>query len=120
MTTMRRDPLVEGYLRRLEAAAAHLPRERRRELVAEIEAHVGDAPAEAGDDEAAVRNALERLGSPEEIAAAAGPEPAARPRRGPLETIAPIVLLAGAGVIGGDDSGGDDAFVVGIGPCSSP
>ena len=33
MTTMRRDPLVDDYLRRLEAAAAGLPRERRAELV---------------------------------------------------------------------------------------
>jgi hypothetical protein len=81
---------------------------------------VDDALAEAGDDEAAVRNALERLGSPEEIAAAAGPEPAARPRRGPLETIAPIVLLACAGVIGGDDSVGTMRSSSGIGPCSSP
>ena len=71
MTTMRRDPLVDDYLRRLEAAAAALPRERRAELVGEIEEHVEAALDEAGDDEAAVRNVLERLGSPEEIAAAA-------------------------------------------------
>jgi hypothetical protein len=90
MTTMRRDPLVDDYLRRLEAAAAGLPRTRRAELVSEIEEHVDAALAEAGtDDEAAVRNVLERLGSPEEIAAAAGP---ARPERGRLETAALIVL----------------------------
>ena len=92
MTTMQRDPLVDDYLRRLEAAAADLPRERRRELVGEIEAHVDDALAADGGDEAGVRNALERLGAPEEIAAAAGPPPAPRARRGPLETIALIVL----------------------------
>jgi hypothetical protein len=92
MTTMRRDPLVDDYLRRLEAAAADLPRERRAELVSEIEEHVGAALAEAGaDDETAVRNVLERLGSPEEIAAAALP-PAAAPERGWLETAALIVL----------------------------
>ena len=44
----------------------------------EIEEHVEVALAEAGDDEAAVRNVMERLGQPEEIAAAAG----ARPERG--------------------------------------
>jgi uncharacterized membrane protein len=88
MTTMRRDPLVDDYLRRLEAAAADLPRERRKELVAEIEEHVDAALAEAGDDETAVRNVLERLGSPEEIAAAAG----VAPERGHLETAALIVL----------------------------
>ena len=93
MTTMRRDPLVDDYLRRLEAAAADLPRERRAELIGEIEEHVEAALGEAGtDDEAAVRNVLERLGSPEEIAAAAAPPAAARPERGGLETAALIVL----------------------------
>jgi uncharacterized membrane protein len=100
MTTMRRDPLVDDYLRRLEAAAADLPRERRAELVGEIEEHVEAALAEAGDDEAAVRNVLERLGSPEEIAAAAG----VAPERGRLESAALIVLsvslvLPGAGYL---------------------
>ena len=33
MTTMQRDPLVDDYLRRLEAAAADLPHERRGELL---------------------------------------------------------------------------------------
>lgn len=91
MTTMQRDPLVDDYLRRLEAAAADLPRERRAELVGEIEEHVQAALAEAGDDETAVRNVLERLGSPEEIAAAARP-PEVVPERGRLETAALIVL----------------------------
>ena len=110
MTTMRRDPLVDDYLSRLEAAAAHLPRARRDELVGEIEEHVEAALAEAGDDEAAVRNVLERLGSPEEIAAAAAPPAAAQAERGPLETMALIVLcvslfvpvagyLVGAGLV---------------------
>jgi hypothetical protein len=89
MKTMRRDPLVDDYLARLEAAAAHLPRRRRAELVGEIEEHLEDALAESGDDEIAVRNALERLGSPEEIAAAAGDAP---PERGALERAALIVL----------------------------
>ena len=92
MTTMRRDPLVDDYLRRLEAAAADLPRERRAELVGEIEEHVDAALAESGDDETAVRNVLERLGSPEEIAAAAAGPPTAAPERGRLETAALLVL----------------------------
>ena len=62
--------------------------------MAEIEEHIDaalrDADADA-DDETAVRNVLERLGPPEEIAAAADPTPA-RPRRGRLETAALIVL----------------------------
>ncbi|MEO8690951.1 MAG: hypothetical protein ABI611_22395 [Solirubrobacteraceae bacterium] len=100
MTTMRRDPLVDDYLRRLEAAAGDLPRERRKELVAEIEEHVEAALAESGDDKPAVRDVLERLGSPEEIAAAAG----VAPERGRLERAALIVLsvsfvLPGAGYL---------------------
>jgi uncharacterized membrane protein len=90
MTTMQRDPLVAGYLRRLEAAAAGLPRERRRELVAEIEEHI-DAALGEEHGEAAVRTVLDRLGTPEEIAAAAGP-PAVEPTRGTLETMALVVL----------------------------
>jgi uncharacterized membrane protein len=91
MTTMQRDPLVKDYLRRLEEASAHLPQDRRAELVGEIEEHVDAALAEAGaHDEATVRSVLERLGSPAEIAAAAGPE---RARRGRRETVALIVLF---------------------------
>jgi uncharacterized membrane protein len=69
---MPNDPLIDAYLRRLDHAAAALPRERRAELVAEIREHVEDAlRSEGADDEVTVRNVLERLGQPEEIAAAA-------------------------------------------------
>jgi uncharacterized membrane protein len=92
MTTMRRDPLVDDYLRRLEVAASDLPRGRRSELVAEIEEHIESALSAAGsDDAAAVRGVLERLGAPEEIAAAARP-PGAAPERGRLERAALVVL----------------------------
>ena len=90
MTTMQRDPLVDDYLRRLEAAAAGLPRERRVELLSEIEEHIEAALREDGArDEAGVRNVLERLGRPEEIAAEAG---AGTAEPGRLETAALIVL----------------------------
>jgi hypothetical protein len=94
MTTMQRDPLVDDYLRRLDASAAGLPHERRRELVAEIDEHIEAALAEhEAADETTVRNVLERLGPPEEIAAAAEPSPP-QPTRGRLETTALIVLSA--------------------------
>ena len=72
------DPLVEDYLRHLEAVAAVLPEYRRAELLAEIRAHLDEALRQVpAGDEAAVRSMLERLGSPEEIvAAAAEPVPA--------------------------------------------
>jgi uncharacterized membrane protein len=93
MTTMQHDPLVDDYLRRLEVAAAALPRERRMELVSEIEQHIEAALGEDGaGDEAAVRNVLERLGPPAEIAAEAGADTSA-PERGWLETTAMVVLV---------------------------
>jgi hypothetical protein len=66
------DPLVDDYLRRLDAAASTLPADQRDELVSEIRDHLEEALRQTpAGDQAAVRNALERLGSPEEIAAAA-------------------------------------------------
>jgi hypothetical protein len=72
------DPLVEDYLRHLEAVASILPAYRREELLAEIREHLAEALRQVpAGDEAAVRSVLERLGSPEEIvAAAAEPMPA--------------------------------------------
>ena len=99
MDTMKTDRLIDDYLRRLEHAAAHLPRARRAELVAEIRDHIETALREeqtAG--EAAVRNVLDRLGPPEEIVEAAEPPspPDALPddrRVGALEIVALIALI---------------------------
>jgi len=64
-------PLVEGYLRSLDGAAKVLPRRERDELVAEIRAHLDEA-VPPGASEADVRNALDALGAPWDIVAAAG------------------------------------------------
>ena len=65
------EALVRDYLGRLEAASWPLDPGRRVELRAEVAEHIEVALAEAGSrDEVAVRNVLERLGQPEEIAAA--------------------------------------------------
>jgi hypothetical protein len=70
------DPLVDDYLRRLDAAASALLAHRRDELVCEIRDHLQEALRQTpAGDKAAVRNALERLGPPEEIAAAAADPP---------------------------------------------
>src|SRR5579871_5214608 len=74
------DPLVDDYLRRLDAAASALPAHRREELVAQIRDHLQEALRQTpAGDKAAVRNVLERLGTPEEIAAAATDPPAGPP-----------------------------------------
>jgi hypothetical protein len=66
------DPLADDYLRRLEAATSALPPHQRDELISEIRDHLDEALRQTPpSDQAAVRNVLERLGPPEEIAAAA-------------------------------------------------
>jgi Domain of unknown function (DUF4190) len=70
------DPLVDDYLRRLDAATSALPAHRRAELVSEIRDHIEEALRQTvADDKEAVRNVLERLGRPEDIAAAAADSP---------------------------------------------
>jgi hypothetical protein len=98
MATMTTDRLVEDYVRRLEDAAEHLPEERRTELVLEIREHIDHALSETGaHDEVAIRNALERLGPPGEIVAAAEPPtpapPSQRDRSTRLEYAALIALV---------------------------
>jgi uncharacterized membrane protein len=71
--TATTDRAVDEYLRRLERSLRDLSRQRRREIVAEIEEHLADTLAEMGPaaGEAAVRNALDRVGDPDDIAAEA-------------------------------------------------
>jgi len=73
MTDRPGEQLVADYLDRLEAALAEASPDRRRELLDEIGAHVAEARAAlpGGGDERAVRELLDRIGEPGEIAAAA-------------------------------------------------
>ena len=64
------DRLVDDYLEQLESELAGVPRAGRREVLDEIEAHISEASAELPtDDQAGMRNVLDRLGEPAEIAA---------------------------------------------------
>lgn len=66
------DQVVHSYLDQLRIAADSLPPRRREELLAEIREHLEEARRSPdGDTESAVRTAMDRLGTPEEIAAAA-------------------------------------------------
>jgi hypothetical protein len=91
-------PLAEQYLKELRRRARVLPRSRRDELLADIEAHLAEtAPAGAGEAEA--RTALDRLGTPDEIVSAeAGAEPLPG-RRGAVEWGAIVLLLVGGVLI---------------------
>ena len=96
MNTAARHPLVEDYLCRLRTEAARLPRDQAEGLVADIDEHL---EAALGEDpsEAEVRNALDRLGSPEELVAeAAGPAgatsgPRAKPFASPTGAVVCLV-----------------------------
>jgi uncharacterized membrane protein len=91
------DQLVDDYLRRLDAELGTLPPERRREVVEEISEHIAEARADLDDsDEAAIRNLLDRVGDPAELAAEARERFGMPPRRaGARETAAVILLLLG-------------------------
>src|SRR5258705_7430972 len=65
---MTTDPLVNDYLAQLSRVTFGLAPAARAELLEEVRQHISDAEA-AGDDIPAV---LTRLGSPEQIAQAAG------------------------------------------------
>jgi hypothetical protein len=96
MTTTA-DRLVDDYLGRLDRELADQPPERRRELTDEIAGHIAEARAGFdGETEADVRNLLDRLGDPADIAAESRERPAV-PRRqvGAVEILALIALLVG-------------------------
>ncbi|HXG44972.1 MAG TPA: hypothetical protein VNJ71_09480 [Gemmatimonadales bacterium] len=98
--TATRDRLVEEYLRRLDRALRDLPRDRRREIVQEIEEHIDQALSELGSpSEAEVRGLIDRMGDPEDIAAEARASLDLRPRRAGGLEIAALVLLAVGGLI---------------------
>lgn len=72
MSSNTTDRVVAEYLRELESRLGGLPVLQRRELLADVEAHIATERAERGlDTEAEVLEMLERLGSPEVVAAAA-------------------------------------------------
>jgi uncharacterized membrane protein len=101
------DKLVERYLKHLEVELDDLPRDRRREIVDEIAGHIAEARAGLEHEtEADVRNILEGLGDPAEIAEDARerfevrPSPPAQPYKpGWIEIGALVLLLVGGLVI---------------------
>jgi len=70
--TSTTDRPVHDYLEALESAAAGLPPDARRDLLADIREHLDQALGSPPYAEISVRRVLDRLGEPEEIVAAAG------------------------------------------------
>ena len=101
------DKLVERYLKHLEIELDDLPRDRRREIVDEIAGHIAEArTALAHESEAGVRNILEGLGDPADIAADARERFEVQPlaprtpfKPGAVEIAALILLLVGGLII---------------------
>jgi hypothetical protein len=98
MPQTARHPIVADYLERLSRAAAGLPRSRRAELLADIEAHIAESVGPAASD-AEVLSVLDRLGEPEEIVGEDAPAPAPDPR-GRQEWAAIWLLLFGGLFVG--------------------
>jgi uncharacterized membrane protein len=94
------DSLVDAYLDRLEAELAGVPRAGRREVLDEIETHVVEARAALpADDETEVRNLLERLGDPAEIAAEVRERYGVARPHATWREIAALILLPFGGVV---------------------
>ena len=96
------DRLVDDYLGRLEKELRGLPRARRRELLDEIREHIeGERSQLDIEGEAGIRNILDRLGEPADIAAEARYRfgVAEKKRAGAVEVGALILLPIGGIVI---------------------
>jgi hypothetical protein len=66
------DQIVDQYLSRLEAALADLPPQRRQQLIESITDHISEARVTlSANSEVAVRDILDRVGQPADIAAEA-------------------------------------------------
>jgi hypothetical protein len=89
MSTNKTEDAVAEYLREVEVRLGSLPLLQRRELLADLEAHIASERAERKvQSEGEVLEILERLGSPEVVAAAAWEE------AGTAVPVAPIPRFA--------------------------
>jgi uncharacterized membrane protein len=107
MSAPHADQLVSDYLGRLDSALAGLPKARREEILDEITNHIAEERSRLRDEsDSDLRDLLDRVGDPAEVADAARDEtderPAPQPRRiGPVEVLALVLtpLIWPAGVI---------------------
>ena len=97
MTAPHADQLIEGYLARLNDAAADLPTSARRELIDDMREHIAEARARQPEEtDATILNILDRLGEPTVVVAEARPPLGARapePYRPGLLEIAAVILV---------------------------
>lgn len=95
MSAPHADQLVSDYLGRLDSALAGLPKGRREEIVDEISNHIAEERSQLRDEsDADVRNLLERVGDPAEVADAARDETADARVPQPGRRIGAVEILA--------------------------
>src|SRR4051794_1185006 len=94
----KRHPLVEDYLKRLEAATRKRPRAERKDLLADTEAYL-DQAIKDGASAIEVRGMLGALGTPEQLAARERPK-RIKPDPDPTEPSAIILIAVGGLFIG--------------------
>ncbi len=95
------EPQIADYLRRLNRELRGLPRERRREVVNEIAAHIAQEQEAAPiENEADLLTLLDRIGQPEEIAAEASERVDGAERSTGNEIAAIVLLLVGGFILG--------------------
>ena len=93
--TQTTDELIRDYLDDLDAELAELPRAARREVVAEISAHIDELRSELrSEGEADVRELLDRVGDPADIAADARERFGIQPRKRTWVEVTALVLLS--------------------------
>lgn len=99
MTAPHANQIIAGYMKRLDAELASLPRARRKELTEEIAEHVAEARQELTDEtDADILTILDRVGEPADIAAEARARlGVAGVAPGPIEIVA--LLLIGVGAV---------------------
>ncbi|GLU50102.1 HAAS signaling domain-containing protein [Nocardiopsis ansamitocini] len=88
---------VQRYLQRLRDASTDLPAGTRNELLDNVRTHLAETTT--GADEVQIRNALDELGTPEEIAAAARTETNPRTPGERLYDIATVLTLLAGGFV---------------------
>lgn len=100
MSSGARHPLVDRYLRRLEIELRELAPPQREETIAELRARIGERLADVAVTDADVREVIQSLGSPDEVASAAHRRYGIVPTTGGgFETAAVVLLLIGGLVL---------------------
>src|SRR3954451_3667146 len=98
-TDVKRHPLVEDYLSRLQAAARTLPRGERKDLVADTEAYLAQA-IKPDADAIELRGMLGAPGTPEVLVAQDRPKQH-KPDPEPMEGSASVLVAVGGLLLGG-------------------